>query len=281
MPFDLQQIDIPFRMHPGLRRLDPDARHLSALAPGSDLFLEKQRVSRCGQALHIVPGFDAAPAIASIWQQARRDGIDAPHTAAPMELVLQQDLALLDLASASVPWMCVCVPSGWAPEEKIGLGLSAIHRPVADSGALASRWGQLAQLLTAGGHWERSVWTVSPSPRHDQHPHRRVITPWPEAGDPQLIASQCYLRTERQTFFPVRGHDGGLLRQAVFTITVELQPLAQAVRHAADATRLAKALASMSDAVLAYKNLAQARAMLLEWLLLQATLLPSGEQQSE
>lgn len=276
MPFDLQQIDVPFRMHPGLRRLGPDARHLSALAPASVVFHEKQRVSHSGQALHVVPEFDAGPAIESIWQQARRDGIDSPQTATPMELVLQQDLAVLDLASARVPWLCVCLPSGWAPEEKIGLGLSAIHTPVADNGALASRWSQLAQMLTAGGSWERHVWTVSPSPRHDQHPHRHASTPWPQTEDPQVFARQCYLRSERQTFFPVRDHDGRLLRQAVFTITVELQPLADAVRHAADASRLAEALASMTDTVLAYKNLAAARAPLLNWLSQQAMLLPPG-----
>ena len=45
-----------------------------------------------------------------------------------------------------------------------------------------------------------------------------------------------------------------------------LQPLAVAVDTAAKATRLHDALASMSPAVLAYKNLAPAREPLLRWL---------------
>jgi dimethylamine monooxygenase subunit A len=272
MPFDLQQIELPFQMRPGLRRLGTDAVHLHALAPASPLCHEKRQVSQAAQALHVAPGFDAGPAIAAIWQQARRDGIAIPDTPTlPMELVLQQDLAVLDLASASVPWMCVCAPSGWAPEEKIGLGLAAIHAPVADRAALDPRWNPLARLLTAGGSWERQVWTISPSPRHDQHPARHAPAPWPCAGDPQGFASQCWLRSERQTFFPVCDSRGQPMGQAVFTITVALQPLAQAVRSAADAMRLQQALASMTDAVLAYKRLTAARAPLLAWLSQQTT----------
>jgi len=184
---------------------------------------------------------------------------------------LQQDLAVLDLASASVAWMCVCVPSGWAPEEKIGLGLTAIHAPVADSKALASRWHPLARLLTGGGHWERHVWTIGPSQRFDQHPWRQAPAPWPADDDPAAFASQCYLRSERQTFFPVRDRDGAPIAQAVFAITVDLQPLTEAVRDAADAARLQQALASMSDAVLAYKRLGAARAPLLAWLASRAS----------
>jgi hypothetical protein len=45
-----------------------------------------------------------------------------------------------------------------------------------------------------------------------------------------------------------------------------VEPLCSAVRSASDALRLHDALASMSDAVLAYKNLTPARPLLLEWL---------------
>ncbi|MEO7643189.1 MAG: hypothetical protein ABIU07_17350, partial [Ramlibacter sp.] len=67
---------------------------------------------------------------------------------------------------------------------------------------------------------------------------------------------------ERQTFFPV----GGGTRQAVFTIRVMLQPLAQAVDRPEKAQRLHDSLASMSEAVLAYKGLEAAREPLLRWL---------------
>ena len=41
---DLELIAAPFRMQPGLQRLAPGARHLTALPAGSGLFEEKRRV---------------------------------------------------------------------------------------------------------------------------------------------------------------------------------------------------------------------------------------------
>ena len=73
---------------------------------------------------------------------------------------------------------------------------------------------------------------------------------------------RCWLRSERQTFFPVPGVAG----QAIFTIRVMLQPLPEAVRSADDANRLHASLASMSDAVLQYKSLTPARERVLAWL---------------
>ena len=85
---------------------------------------------------------------------------------------------------------------------------------------------------------------------------------WPAADDPAVFAGQCWLRAERQTFFPV----GQGTRQAVFTIRVMLRPLADAIEAPWQARRLRDSLASMSPAVLAYKNLTVARAPLLRWL---------------
>lgn len=267
MRFDFQHIGVPFRMRPGLRRMADGEPHLVALDPDSALFREKSLVSRAGRAVHCSPGFDARGALAAIHARMRRDGIDVPaDPRAPLELALAQDLAVLDLASGGVPWMCVCVPSGWAPEDKLGRDLTAIHAPVADGGALAAAWPQLARLLTAGGEWERHVWTITPSPRYDQHPHRHAPAPWPEHGDPADFARACLLRSERQTFFPVRDRHGRNLAQAVFTIAVALEPLTGAVRDAAHARVLLQAIASMTPAVLAYKRLDGARTRLLAWL---------------
>jgi len=107
-----------------------------------------------------------------------------------------------------------------------------------------------------------TVWTVTPSGRYDQHPRRHPRAPWPATSDPQAFAARCFLRAERQTFFPVPGVPG----QAVFTIHVMLRPLQEAVRTRDDAQRLHASLASMSEAVLAYKSLAPARDRLLAWL---------------
>ena len=56
----------------------------------------------------------------------------------------------------------------------------------------------------------------------------------------------------------------------MFTTQVGLQPLAGALASAAQAQRVHGALASMSPAVLAYRNLSAARSPLLEWLVARA-----------
>lgn len=259
MAFDLLQAAVPFRMQPGLQRLDGTGAQLTPLAAGSPLWREKKAVLESGASRLAVPGFDAAPVLAAIEERARAEG-HAPQ--GPLELAFEEDFAVLDGASGTLPWLCVCVPSHWAPEDKLGLPFAAVHAPVADNALLLAAARQLVQLVTGSGSWERWVWTLSPGGRFDQHPRRRPRTPWPATDDPEALAAQCFLRAERQTFFPVGGGSG----LAVFTIRVMLEPLAQAVKTPAHAQRLHAALSTMSHAVLAYKNLAQARAPVLAWL---------------
>lgn len=265
MDFDLNQIAVPFRMQPGLRRLDPGLPQLTPLDPASALYAEKRAVLEAGQSRHAIAGFDSGPALAAIGAAAGWGSASAA-TPMPLELAFEEDFAVLDGATGTLPWLCVCTPSHWAPEDKLGLDFAAVHRPVADNAALIAATQQLVALATSGDCWERFVWTISPSGRHDQHPRRHPRTPWPAAADPQAFARQCWLRAERQTFLPV----GQGTRQAVFTIRVMLQPLADAVRPAGSARRLHDALASMSPAVLEYKNLGGAREPLLRWLGSQA-----------
>jgi hypothetical protein len=257
--FELSRIAVPFRMQPGLQRLAPGARHLTPLAPGSALWQEKKRVVEAGASRLAAPGFDAGPAVEAILREAQAEGLAA---AEPIELAFEEDFAVLDGATSTLPWLCVCVPSHWAPEEKLGQPFAAVHAPVADNAAIQAAGRQLVQLVTGGERFERFVWTLSPSGRYDQHPQRHPRTPWPVTADPAQLAAACFLRSERQTFFPLPGPG----RRAVFTIRVMLQPLAEAVRTREDARRLHDALASMSDAVLAYKGLAPARGRLLAWL---------------
>ena len=82
------------------------------------------------------------------------------------------------------------------------------------------------------------------------------------SADDRAFADSCWLRAERQTFFPVlRG-----TRQAVFTIHVMLEPLTKAAAAPGAAGRLHDWLASMSPAVLEYKGLAPAQEPLLRCL---------------
>ena len=267
MDFDFAQISTPFRMRPGLARLPSDAVHLTPLRPGSPLHAEKLAIHRTGTTRHAVPGFDATAALATLRAQALHAGASAQDLdRIALELLVEEDLVVLDTRTGTLPWMCVSVPSRWAPEEKLGRALPEVHEPVADGEALAAALPHMLRVLANGTHWERYVWTLTPSPRYDQHPGRQPLVHWPDTDNPDAFIRQSFLRAERQTFIPVPDIDGAPSAQVVFTIRVMVEPLVQAIHSPDDALRLRDALASMSDAVLTYKNLAQARPMLLRGL---------------
>lgn len=256
-----RDIAVPFRMQPGLVRSTRDDCLLTPLAPHSALHAEKRAVVQA-QASHMqVPGFDASAVLATIAAHAR-GGFDVARDTGEqcLELCVEEDFAVIEADGGRIPWLRICVPSHWAPEEKIGLPLAAIHAPVADNDRLIRASSALAKLVCDGHYWQRHVWTISPSPRHDQHPRRSARQAWPQARG-QAFAQRCWWRVERQSFLPVAGQ-----AWSVFAIRVQLLPLVEVVAGPADAQRLHDALASMSEASLQYKGLAIARQALLHWL---------------
>jgi dimethylamine monooxygenase subunit A len=259
--FDFDLVAAPFRMQPGLRKLAAGARHFTPLQPGGEIEQEKRLAMAAGGTRLAVPGFDLTPALAAIAGQARAEGL-AFDERAPLELAFEEDIAILEGDRGTLPFLGVSLPSRWAPEDKLGLDFAAVHAPVADAAMLLAAREHLVRLATGGEHWERHVWTISPSSRHDHHPGRHARTPWPDTVDPGDFVRQCWFRAERQTFFPV----GRGTRQAVFTIRVMLAPLQEIVDTPAKAERLHASLASMTDAVLQYKGLRPARDRVLTWL---------------
>jgi dimethylamine monooxygenase subunit A len=300
----------PFRMQPGLRRLAAGAKQLTPVGIESRELREKLAVLSCfaPQALLGAPEFDALPALHALAAQAaaewpddfafnsdtaralrlgwsvRDDTALALDARAPAEvgtclaslprgwrlagllsLAFAEDFAIVDAASATIPWLAVCLPSHWAPEDKVGRSFAEIHAPVADNAMLLNAGEHLLRLVTREERWERFVWTITSHPRLHAHPDRLARERWPaDAGTDELIAL-AHWRTERQTFIPLPA-----LGQAAFTIKVELQPLGTAITTASQAQRVHDALASMSAAVLAYRNLSAARSRLLEWLAARA-----------
>ena len=291
------------RLAPGAVQLTPSvvpnrgvARHLREKLAVLWAFRE--------QALLQVPGFDAGPALRALARHAaaehpqalQLDGetwrapwlgwaLDADlrpqdigtgwpeigtllHEMPPewrrtalLSLAFAEDFAVLDGATDTLPWLAVALPSMWAPEQKIGRGFAEVHAPVADNRLIVGAAPQLVKLVTGPQRWERFVWTLTAHPRLHGHPQRVDPARWPDGLDDDALAAQTWWRTERQTFIPVPD-----TAQAVFTIEVDATPLTQAFESAAQAARVHDALASMSDAVLAYRGLTQARAALLRWL---------------
>ncbi len=257
------------------------------------------------QALLMSPGFDPQPALQALFQHAEAEHPRAWHCAADGSvhalqlgwtvheggptsshadatddvgrclvalpphwrrtalfcLAFAEDLAVIDGQTARIPWLAVCLPSHWAPEDKIGRHFAEVHAPVADNQLLITASDHLARLVTGSDRWVRWVWNIASHAPLDAHPARFPAHGWPADADAEQLAAMAFLRTERQTFIPLTSH-----RQAVFTIQVESQPLAQAITEPANARRLHDALQSMSTAVLTYRNLTEARERLLSWL---------------
>jgi len=182
-----------------------------------------------------------------------------------LSLAFAEDFAIIDGATGTIPWIAACLPSFWAPEDKVGRHFAEVHAPVADNSMLVRAGDHLMRMVCGPQRWERFVWTVTRHPRLNAHPQVVDEAPWsPHAFvDPQ--APQAWFRSERQTFIPVPD-----LQQALFTIAIDCVPLAQAIDTSWKAARMHDAIASMSDAVLAYRSLAAARAPLLAWLAARA-----------
>lgn len=250
------------------------------VAPGFDAQPAIAALSRHAAAEHpqawCAEGMDAAQALGLRWSVRG----DAVHGDGPAEigdvlralptpwrlpgllsLAFAEDFAVIDGTTTQVPWIAACLPSRWAPAEKVGRHFAEVHAPVADNQRLLAASDHLARLVTGDERWERFVWTVTPSASLQMHPAHLAPAPWPEDADALTLAARAFLRTERQTFIPVPQR-----HQAVFTIGVAQRPLAQALDTPAHARALHDAIASMSPAVLAYRGLTPARDRLLQWL---------------
>ena len=229
--------------HPEAFVIDPDgachARHLGWSLRGAEPV--GNGAAEIGACLGALPAEQRLPALLS--------------------LTFAEDFAVIDAASGRIPWLAVCLPSHWAPEDKVGRHFAEVHAPVADNALLIGAAAHLMRLVTGTERWERFVWTITRSAMLHQHPKHDVATPWHANLDAQGLAAQAFFRTERQTFIPMPAQ-----QQAIFTIHVETHPLTDALAAPADAQLVHDALASMSTPVLAYRGLTDARERLLQWL---------------
>ena len=265
--------------------LQHDAEHALLCAPDFDAAAALQTLMRHAVVEHPNDfGFDGAGAF-----EARRlgwascgdeitgngpSGIGACLRALPahqrraalIALAFAEDFAVIDATTGRIEWLAVCLPSRWAPEEKVGRHFTEVHAPVADNQLLIAASAQLMRLVTRADRWERFVWTITATGTLDQHPVRHARTLWPTGDDATALAAASFFRTERQTFIPLPER-----QQAVFTIHVETTPLARVATSVAAARQLHDAVGSMSPSVLAYRDLVDVRERLLHWLSEQAT----------
>ena len=144
---------------------------------------------------------------------------------------------------------CVCFPSSWALEEKIGRPIGEIHDVVP---ALNSSVGRQIQTflerLKPGISWLRSNWGLSRSAERNQHPIRK--TP---RLDKSVTLSEVFFRVEEQSLVALPKSDGIL-----FGIRLRIIPL-EGYAGTVEGLKLATALETMPEPMAVYKGLAPAR----------------------
>lgn len=152
---------------------------------------------------------------------------------------------------------CVCFPSGWSLEEKIGLPVPEIHGVVPGlNAAIGTRISNFLARLKAGSAWSRSNWGISSTAELNQHPARGVNVLRADTS-PESI----WLRLEHQLLARLPGSDAVL-----FAIRLQNFLLTEIRERPSLRAGLRRALATMPDAVATYKNLAAVRPSLLAWL---------------
>lgn len=152
---------------------------------------------------------------------------------------------------------CLCAPSSWRLDEKLGLPIEFIHGPVPGLNAnLGAAIHKFLAALKPGAASLRHNWGLSRSPELNQHPDRAL-----PLLDATVSADEVWLRVEHQALVALP-KSGGIL----FGIRVVNHPLNEMQADKIVAARLCRALETMPEEMARYKNLAVARGRILQLL---------------
>jgi len=168
----------------------------------------------------------------------------------------EPDFLLLDIKNAAVRLLggCVCFPSSWSLEEKVGKPIELIHDVVPGlNSAIGPQIQSFLTKLKPGLAWLRSNWGLSRSAELNQHPARNLAR-----LDESVSLEDVWLRIENQALVALPLTNGVL-----FGIRIDIRPLATICEDKQLAARIARALRTMPDAMARYKGLDRARAQLL------------------
>jgi len=152
---------------------------------------------------------------------------------------------------------CVCFPSSWALERKMGCPLTEIHGPVPGlNQALNHRIDNFLKGMRPGIAWMRVNWGMSRSVELNQHPARHLARL--EADVP---LSEIWFRVEHQALVRLPETNGIL-----FGIRIANHALSEVRQNKPVAQRLFHHLKTMPEDLARYKNLDTARPTILDYL---------------
>jgi len=243
----------------GLRRLDlarwleVDERREEELALKAALLSERHE----DLVVHLPAGDEAAARTLDAvvaWLAAHHP--DLPRTPSPdlhpidaAGRLVQEDLCVLTRRDGA--WVLtaasVCFPSRWAPRQKLGLTLAAVHDPVPGYEAITGPVDASLDRLTEQRPVWRLNWSVLPSAELCQLPGEHSRAEAADGGYPGVHG--LTFRVERQTLRRLPGTDA-----IVFTIRTTTAPLGEVVADPVRAHDLRTALAGVSPAHAGYKG---------------------------
>ena len=239
MPFIVE--DRAWSMRPRFNRLDGPLRDAQA----DPYYICQKRIELewLGERLW----FCRPEADAVLPQVARHIGIE-PGTIVDMGLQINEDIVIMHGGRMAAAFFAF--PSGWSPDDKAGQTLTEIHGPVADGEELREASERISQIMHGGGGpWSRYVWTISATEALSLHPY------YPRS-QPRTI-EDLWFRYEYQTFDTVIPG-----QTSVFLVKTVTRPLLAYVDTDHKREVIRRVINTMSDAVLTYKNLHDARDIL-------------------
>jgi len=182
------------------------------------------------QVLHLTE--DSRPAALEL---ARRVGVTLDSDLHPLEQVarsVQEDLCLLRRRDDGwhLDASCLCFPTRWHLQEKVGLHIAQVHGPVDGyDPRITAKVDRLFDQLTERPVWRRNWFLMTdPTLYQPDRPEREVVI------SSANVDTELFIRSERQTLRRLSP------QWIVFTIRIQQEPLGRlltdGVRRAAFAT---------------------------------------------
>ena len=191
--------------------------------------------------------------LSEVSQLAHSAGIRASPNILDLGRNWEPDLLILRVEPNAQPRLvagCVCFPSSWSLEEKMGHPLDFIHKPVATlNEQFASPIQQFLARMKPDTSWERINWGLSRSPELNQHPARKL-----PRLDSSVAVSEVFFRAEYQSLVSLPNSAGVL-----FGIRLVIEPLEKLRSDSTFVEGLSRALRSIPEPIAQYKGLATAR----------------------
>ena len=191
----------------------------------SDLAVEKKLVRKTSEAMNIEPFNDIIE----------------------MGLEIPDDVIIMHKGKVEAAF--VAMASSWNPGEVAGMTLEEVHQPVADNEMLLRASDGIWRSMTSGKSFHRHVWGISPLKSLSNHPRHKK---------PSFKSlDELYFRIEHERTLTVDEDT------AAFFIDVEVMPLSTVFHLKQEYRGLIKdSINSMSENLLAYKNLEQVKEMI-------------------